>query len=210
MLCNGSIWQLVMLCIWGWGNYCRLSMQQRPADQTRLSGQIMKMIQALSIDTIAMTRPFHKAMLFDAIWCCSGEDIHITEIAMSLAVTSTRLFRKLLPVKNQARSRVSASMANYDCSLFASHSTRVCKSISSYFSEGLRKQQMNKNKVQKWGSELKRTSFLDPTIGSFWAFGSFLLVLVAGDTHLPAHQLADSASPTRWPDRSRLDQDPDW
>ena len=109
-----------------------------------------------------------------AIWCCSGEDIHITEIAMSRAVTSTRLFRKLLPVKDQARSRVSASMANYDCSLFASHSTRVCKSISSYFSEGLRKQQMNKNKVQKWGSELKRTSFLDPTIGSFWVlpFGS--------------------------------------
>lgn len=67
MLCNGSIWQLFMLCIWGWGNYCRLSMQQRPADQTRLSGQIMKMIQALSIDTSAMTRPFHKAMLFDAI-----------------------------------------------------------------------------------------------------------------------------------------------
>jgi len=42
-------------------------------------------------------------------------------------------------------------------------------------------------------------------------FGSFLLVLVAGDTHLPgAHQLADRSSPTRWPDRSRLDQDPDW
>ena len=177
-------WQLVMLCISG---YLGKLLQAAHAATTCWSNTPVRpdYEDDPSIDTNTKTRLFHK-----------DRDCNITSSDFNEAFSSQE--RRF-------------SFYGYDCSLFASHSTRVCKSISLYFSERLRKQKMNKNQVWKVGkrtegnwSELPFWILLDPTyltFGSLWQVMVTMLICLLGRSS--PTELRDDQ------DRSRHDQDLD-